>query len=331
MRELLRYVVSRSPKHFWDLAGNDVCLLAGSGRSGTTWLQEIIDYRRDHRVIFEPFWGRQVSLCVDFAGRQYLRPTNPDRGFTRPALRILRGDLRNTWTDQFSRWGKIYRKRLIKTIRANLLLKWLHRLVPAMPIVLMMRHPLAVVESQIRKGWEYEPANLFRSDELVVDYLAPFAALPGECRDAWDRNLLFWCIENYVPLRQFDAGEVHIVFFERLLNEPERELRRLFAHLGRKYEANALERIRSPSPLADPAGALSAVDPASFWRASISRERLKRAREILSPFGLDRIYGEDPMPDPSGAAALLADDAATETRNHPKPPAPAGREGRFRS
>lgn len=38
---------------FFDLAGeNVVCFLAGSGRSGTTWVQEMINYNDDFRILF---------------------------------------------------------------------------------------------------------------------------------------------------------------------------------------------------------------------------------------------------------------------------------------
>ena len=36
--------------------------LAGSGRSGTTWLSEIINHRRGYRYVFEPFNPREVGL-----------------------------------------------------------------------------------------------------------------------------------------------------------------------------------------------------------------------------------------------------------------------------
>jgi hypothetical protein len=41
------------------------------------------------------------------------------------------------------------------------------------------------------------------------------------------------------------------------------------------------------------------------WRTRVSAHQLERAGEILALFGLDRIYGKGPMPDPSGAHALM--------------------------
>jgi hypothetical protein len=38
----------------------------------------------------------------------------------------------------------------------------------------------------------------------------------------------------------------------------------------------------------------------------VNGRQLERAVEILGLFGLDRVYGEAPMPDPSGAHALMS-------------------------
>ena len=35
-------------------------LLVGSARSGTTWMQGILNCRNDHRILFEPFNSRHV-------------------------------------------------------------------------------------------------------------------------------------------------------------------------------------------------------------------------------------------------------------------------------
>jgi hypothetical protein len=37
----------------------------------------------------------------------------------------------------------------------------------------------------------------------------------------------------------------------------------------------------------------------------VSARQLERACEILALFGLDRVYGEGPMPDRSGAYSLM--------------------------
>ncbi len=140
---------------FLDLAGSRVAFLAGSGRSGTTWIQEIINFKKDHRVVFEPFWADRVPICAAFARHPYLRPSNREPRFVPPARQIIRGRLRSDWTDQFTDAG-VYRFRLIKDIRANLFLFWLRHQYPRLPIILLLRHPVAVATSQLKRGWEFQ-------------------------------------------------------------------------------------------------------------------------------------------------------------------------------
>src|SRR6516165_9942427 len=76
-RRVARAVFSRL---FIDLGGaaNNVVFLAGTGRSGTTWVSHFINYRNEYRYIFEPFPSPKANICTAFRYRQYLRPENDD-------------------------------------------------------------------------------------------------------------------------------------------------------------------------------------------------------------------------------------------------------------
>jgi hypothetical protein len=129
--------------------------LAGVGRSGTTWIANIINYNREYRFIHEPFNPNRVRLVRAFQYKQYLRPENREPRYLEPAKAVLSGRMRNRWTDTANK--KIFaRKRLIKDIRANLLLKWIHSNFPGIPIILLFRHPCAVANSWMKLGWGQE-------------------------------------------------------------------------------------------------------------------------------------------------------------------------------
>jgi hypothetical protein len=270
--------------------------VAGSGRSGTTWVQELINHARDHRVIFEPFIGSVVPFCRHFERRQYLRASDDSREFLDPARKILAGEFRNDWTDQYND-RPVYHKRLVKDIRANLLLYWLRRHFPAVPIVFLMRHPCAVVSSQLKMGWELHAADLLRQPPLVNDFLAPFAGLIHCAQDDFDNILLIWCIENALPLRQFRRGEILLLFYEELLRYPEREIERLFRFLRRPVEPGAFEQHRRPSAQSRSWSAiLTGDDPLDSWRRHLDANQTRRILQFLRLFGLNELYGEDTMP-----------------------------------
>ncbi|HJQ30280.1 MAG TPA: sulfotransferase [Rubrobacter sp.] len=271
--------------------------LAGSGRSGTTWLSEIINHRGTYRYVFEPFNPGKVGSFGHFRSKQYLRPDDRREEFLEPARRVLTGELRDPWTDRFhTRF--VARRRLIKDIRANLLLGWMRANFPGMPIVLLLRHPCAVVASRLALGWKDNLSETMEQGDLVEDFLLPVEAEIRAARDDFERHLFLWCIDNYVPLRQFGPGEIHLSFYENLLVKPEAELRSLFAFLGEDFDSRVFGKLGRASPLSRKNTTDHSVEG---WRNHTSPRRLERTTEILTLFGLDRLYGEGAMPDPSGA------------------------------
>ncbi len=275
--------------------------LAGSGRSGTTWLSGVINYRGRYRYVFEPFNPARVGAFAGFGSKQYLRPDDTREAFLKPARLALSGGLRDPWMDRFNT-RLVARRRLVKDIRANLMLGWMRANFPGMPIVLLLRHPCAVVTSRLALGWRDNLDETMAQEDLVRDHLLPMESQIRAAADDFERHLFLWCIDNYVPLRQFAPGEIHLAFYEDLLLNPEDGLRSLFGFLELDLDDRAYEKLGRPSPLSRMGAPPPYVDG---WREHVSSRQLERARGILALFGLDRVYGVGPMPSPSGAYSLM--------------------------
>lgn len=280
-------------------------LIAGTGRSGTAWVANVINYRNDARYMFEPFNPYNVPQAATFRYRQYLRPDNRDWKFVAPATAILTGRIRNDWVDQFNR-RVVSRRRVIKEIRVNLMLKWILSNFEGIKIVLMLRHPCADAISRLNLGWQSHLNELLAQDDLVADHLAPFEAQIRAAQTDFERHVFLWCIENYVPFRQFAPGEVHLAFYENFCENPRHEIERLFAYLGREYDRRVFEVLSRPSDLSREESAInrggSLIDG---WRAFVTEQSTRRALQIVALFGLDGIYGERSVPDVAAAYALL--------------------------
>ena len=286
-------------------------LLCGSGRSGTTWLVGVANYDNHYRLMIEPFNRGNVPAVRAFRRRQYLRPSNTDPTYVDPATSIFTGMLRDGFIDQLNR-RVISSTRIVKDVACMLMLGWLRARFPGMPIVYVMRHPFAVAASRTKLGWEDIREDYLGQPDLIADHLAPFAGAIRAAATDFERHVFTWCVENYVPFRQFAAGDVHLAFYENFCVEPALELDRLFAFLGRPYDENVLAHlVRSTASGHAPgrprsSATMSVAALTESWRTNFSSDELARANEIVASFGLDRIYGRDHMPDRDAALAAFS-------------------------
>lgn len=280
--------------------------LAGTSRSGTTWLSDVVNYNGQYRYMFEPFYEKENPLCKDFQEKQYISISNSETRFIEPVRKILCGSVRNHWTDRFNE-AVISNKRLIKGIRSNLFLSWLHRNFPDLPIILLLRHPCAVAASKMQLSWSRSLNTYLNQKNLVQDFLAPFyeeLVISEESFQSsgnyFDNLIFIWCIENYVPLIQlktFIKNKMHIVFYENFCVEPEAEIEGLFNFLGETYDLRVLNSIKKASKLSRGDSAiLTGKNLIAGWKNHLTDRQIIRSVEILRLFGLDQIYSEELMP-----------------------------------
>jgi hypothetical protein len=281
--------------------------LGGTGRSGTTWVSEFINHDNEYRDMFEPFWAPGIERARRFYYALYLRPDDDDPELIDAARRLLAGEVRHKWVDELNRnW--FTGKRLVKEVRANLWLAWLRRHFPEVPIVFLMRHPCAVASSRVMLEWPTHLQQFVAQPQLIQDWLAPHMELIESTTDLFERHVLVWCIQNYIPLRQFRSDEMLPVFYERFCNEPEAEISRVFAFIGKKYDDKVLQRLDLPSRSTQhESGVKTAVrtDLAGAWRKRVNADQIAGAVRLLRAFGLDGVYNEETMPSLPGALALM--------------------------
>ena len=284
----------------------DTIFLAGTEKSGTTWISDIINFNKAYRYIFEPFWAEQVSECQHFRPQQYLRPNDNNPVYLEAAQAIFSGRIRSKWTDKYHK-RFVANKRLIKDIRANLFLKWIKTHFPEIPMVLLLRHPCAVARSHLRRTHlDRGLDNFLAQKDLVEDFLLPVKAEMLQTEDKFDRLIFRWCIQNYIPLKQFKPDEIQVVFYEHFCETPESEIDRMFAFLGLSYDERIYSYLRKPSAVSRQESAIiSGGDLINSWRKDISQAQVERAIEILSLFGLDKIYTEASLPHPDGLLAVM--------------------------
>lgn len=273
-------------------------LLAGSGRSGTTWLANVINHDNAYRFIGEPFTREHVKPVRHFARLQYIRPEDEGEEYFDAVRSVLEGRIRSPWADNSNR-RIVARKRLIKDDRCTLMLAWMIRRFAGMPIIYIRRHPFAVAYSRCRAHWRVRPRDVYFSQPaLMADHLEPFRELIIEPRPEFEAHVVDWCVENYVPHRQLSDRDVCYVDYDAILADRENGFRRIFDYLGKPFDARVIarsQRLSSTTFLGKDGEKRKAARDMRSWREAMSPAGLRGAREIVKRFGLEHLCKDGPV------------------------------------
>jgi hypothetical protein len=325
-------------------------LVAGSRRSGTTWLGEVINYRNDRRTMFEPFhplhssWARRGRL--EWA--HYSEPEFADAALFEMCTRLWSGRVRDGWVDKHNT-KRIASRRLVKCVECTNLLPWIARRFPHVRMTYLVRHPFAVAESQMSMTFQDDgltDLDVLRHRTRLLEGV--YGTLPDSARarelierssDRFENHVIRWCLENRIPMSMLDRRQAHVLFYEDLVLHTRDQLARLGHHLTMRFDSTALQAARKPSRTdfrnrAKLVG--EGVDPVEFvgaWRDSVSVEDVARGLAVLEAFDLDHVYSDEVLPllaaddllDATDRASRLPEEVGRPVGDHPVAPAPGVR------
>ncbi len=279
-------------------------LVAGTARSGTTWLGELIASQLRCRIMFEPFNPELVSGFSAFSYFQYMRRDQEDDELLDIVRRVLSGQIRHPWID---RHVSILRPdwRLIKEIRACLFLRWIHERFPEVPIFFIIRHPCAVVASRMKLGWSTDGdiRHFLDQPALLEDFLSAKMDIIRNATTSEEKHAIVWCVSNMVALQQMQDAPMHTVFYENLLLYPREVIQGLFHVIRQPYNESVFRHARRASMTTKrKSSILEDTNPTGHWRRELSEAQVSRVLGIVEGFGLSYLYGDSELP----AAALRA-------------------------
>ena len=293
---------------YLDLAGGPSrsVMILSSQRSGSTLLGEVLGHHDGQRFMFEPFWGVGVGESRNLARGRYAEPESDDPELDRLLETVLSGRMRNLSVDRLNR-SRLPRGRVIKDCYATNLGPYLAAQFPEVPLILLLRHPVATAHSAVTLGWKEDLETFLDQEDLITGQFAAQAALL-ESFAAAERHtvtsfVLRWCLENYLPVHMLSRASTHVVFYEDLVRSGEAELERLGAFLRRRCAVTWSGWRPDPALLLQPSSSSrrdgdgrSREKLLSGWQDEVSGAELERSLEILEAFGLDRLFGAGPDP-----------------------------------
>jgi hypothetical protein len=276
----------------------ETTVLLSSGRSGSTWLGDLICTLPQTRVIFEPFHPNNGMRDLTEYRYTYSDPSASFPLLQQSFQALVTGRRRSQWTEQFNKASDfVYRRRLLKLIRSNLLFPWMTSHFPNYRYIFLIRHPAAVVLSQLHGNWTLSARRLLSQPDLQDAYeLSKFDSFNWP-ESGFLSNMIFWAIENEVaPLHAQQVGAL-IVHYEKLCIEPQKEMHRIEEYLGVKFPPTLRNNFYLSSwSRRRSVGSLSVNDKISKWTAQISPDDLTNVEAVLHHSRLSEFYGTGPMP-----------------------------------
>src|SRR5690349_4468390 len=228
----------------------------GSGRSGTTWLAEALARQHRSRRLFEPFHPRLGAMGE--GTRLFLDPAERPPAFEQAAHRVLSGRARGPYIDHL-RIARLPRGRVVKDVHASNLLAWFRTNYPAVPVVYVVRHPIAASLSRLRSDvfyglGDYLETRSGREDaerSPVAKWLPRYDARRAHS-EPLVRLVAEWCIENVCALERRECRGVALTFYEHAVQDPASELTRLGKFCAEALgpaDAAEIGRLRRPSAM----------------------------------------------------------------------------------
>ena len=285
---------------------NNTIIVAGTGRSGTTWLARILTKYLHYRIIFEPFYPSKVTEFNEFRYKMYMRPDVNNPELSSIVKKILTGHIRNRWIDHVNR-SFIPKGRIVKTIRANFFLKWIRNNFPEVPIIYILRHPCAVVHSWEKLGWgTVDWDSLFSQELLIKDHFEPYLNIFKKADTTIKQKACLWCAEQLVPLRTMSYKDWLVITYEDLCQDAKNEIGKIFNYIDVDKKPKGLNAkgiitttVRKDSAI------ISKKDPLEAWQRELSKNQVDQILRVVKNFSLNTIYDASVTPHKNNLVRIL--------------------------
>ena len=287
---MLHLIKNITARHY---TTNETIVLSGTSRGGTTLLAEIVSTLPKTQLLWEPLRPSNNRECerYGFGWHHYFEPDKDTHLQKNYIDKLFNGELIHSGTlyrEHFSLTRFIKSKRLIvKFVNANRILSWItHNF--SNPVVLLLRHPCAVIASQLNHtGF----SNIDKRDWLPgwLTAMSPGIEKFYHERIKTDEEILCWdwCIDTVLALEACSNKRIHLLTYESLIINPEKEIQFLFDYLKESVPAEAYTVLRTPSATASKGVEANQSNmQLERWRKRLTEEQIQNIEKIARSFGL---------------------------------------------
>lgn len=272
-------------------------LILGDGRSGTTWVADVLNFDGRYLDFFESFHGQRVLKLED----RRIYPTSVD--FFERSKRFesyVMGS--KIFADQQKSKGFARSGCLVKDVTAHMVFPLICNSFDYK--VYIIRNPLSVALSK-------EGFGVWHSDEdlkMLVNSSSEVRELSDRCMSrclvgsCFHEYVLVWCLLHRIVLSEVLKSGTLVVFYENLLLDPERSFEQLFSHMNmeRDYirsKSKILSAINKRSKTTTSQNRIeSGLNGERTWERYKSSSEISDAHEIIRIFKLDHLYQDTIVP-----------------------------------
>lgn len=288
-------------------------LVTGSPRSGTTWVGHMLCAGHELTYISEPLNPENGSIPSVRPGRWFEVITTANQARYRPGLesvcRLAPSPLREVpairTPGDAARLGRLFvdcgrgrafgRLALLKDPFASLSASWFHEQLGC-KVVVVVRHPAAVVASTERLDWGFPVGDIVRRAHSEASSTFDRGTVPSA---RIDRIAVLWSmVYGSLGASVADSPDVHFVRHEDLCIDPRAGFRSLYDALGLEWNQSA-ERAVVASSGASHGSALPEGRPHEIrldsqrsvgrWRTELATDQIRRIGAITGSLA-DRWY-----------------------------------------
>jgi hypothetical protein len=272
--------------------------LLGLRRAGSTWLQELLSSGPGVCPLFEPLYGTWWRRHYGIGDAPVLGPDEDDpvmaafltevmcgRRMT-PFLLSLAGPRQVVQADRF----------VLKHVRLNMAAGWLGRTFPDSSMVVVLRHPCAVVESMQRVSWGPKTVARVLDDLPPLERTQVSALLDGRTSVA-SALAAVWAIEVGALLDQTTPATAQLVTYEHVWADVAGVLGPVMETAGLPRPPDLVGRASRPSHTANASSVVRGQgDPVTAWMQHMAPAARDEVLAVVRAAGVAG-YDTDPRPD----------------------------------
>jgi hypothetical protein len=282
----------------------DSIIISSETRGGSTWLMDLIYAAPGLLINWEPLhvtkgvvpeklkWGERPFIPEDSQDQQAVQLMRQILSFKR----ISKNSVRYCTINDVMKSQKV----LTKMVRSNLLLPWLVRnfQFKHKPIYLL-RHPIATALSQIRNipETQMDMAPFEVPDTIYNQRYIENKTFLDNLKTPLERQVALWCLHNMDVINhpQYDK-RWKVVFYEKLLLNPEEEIRRIGREI--KLDIPVDKKVIKKPSRSDFFNEYQqdSMKQLGKWRSNISEEELEKIQGIFDRYGLTLYRAEEILP-----------------------------------